>query len=472
MNNIPPWQERAALRSPPASIEAEQALLGAVLANNRSLDKVVEFLRPEHFVDPINGMIYAEILRLIAVGGSRVDGVVLKQSFENTGLLKEVGGTAYLSRLMGAMISQDITEYGRIIVDTSVRRALINLGEALVADAYGTDPVNTPSTIAQSAVTKIEAAVTERTGPGAVTLDVAMGSAIDAMEKARKGGGGISSGFECIDARLGGLEPGLVYVIAGRPGMGKSALGHQIAINVARSGTSVLELSLEMSATQLGRRTLAIAANVPIMAIKLGTPNFSDAERIVQARRELSSLPLYIDDTAGQTPSMLSAKARMYARKQGLGLILIDHLNLIRPDAQDIKHGATWSIERASGAVLQMAKDCGCPVILLAQLNRAVEGREDKRPGLSDLRQAGAIEQDAYAVGFVYRAEYYMTSDPARKENEKDLNYQERLASWTARREDMRGRAELIWAKVRDGEPGADPLLFSARTAAFSEGNQ
>ncbi len=148
---------------------------------------------------------------------------------------------------------------------------------------------------------------------------------------------------------------------------------------------------------------------------------------------------------------------------------MIDHLNLMRAEDQDAKHGGTWSTERASGTVLQMAKDCECPVLLLAQLNRGVEGREDKRPNLSDLRQAGAIEQDAYSVCFIYRPEYYLGGSPELKDGESAAKHQDRVDAWTSRSADLRGKVEAIFAKVRDGEPGVDNLLFDGPTASFSE---
>jgi replicative DNA helicase len=207
------------------------------------------------------------------------------------------------------------------------------------------------------------------------------------------------------------------------------------------------------------------------MAMKRGSAerDLIAADRIVAARQELAGLPLAIDDAGGQTAAQISAKARAYRRKHGLGLILIDHLNLMRADDVDAKHGGTWAVERASATVLQLAKECECPVLLLAQLNRSVETREDKRPGLSDLRQAGAIEQDAYAVGFVYRPEYYLGGEPEPKVGDSPVRAATLRQDWLGQKALLAGRAELIWAKVRDGEPGVDRLTFDGPTATFSE---
>lgn len=248
-----------------------------------------------------------------------------------------------------------------------------------------------------------------------------------------------------------------------------SSFGHSIALNAAQSGVGVLEISLEMSAMQLGRRALSTAAGVPLFAMKSGRLTNDQAERLIRARRELAGLPLTIDDAGGQTPAMIAAKARAAKRKHGLGLLMIDHLNLMKAEEADAKHGGTWATGRASNTVLQIAKDCGCPVLLLAQLNRGPENRDDKRPTLADLRQAGDIEQDAYAVGFVYRPEYYLGGEPEAKDGEGPAKLAERRAAWQDRKDACAGIAEVIWQKVRDGEPGTDQMRFHGPTTTFSE---
>jgi replicative DNA helicase len=444
-------------RQPPANIMAEEMLLGALLANNKALERCAG-LEPDHFADACLGAVFAAIREGINAG-RHVDAVSLKGRFDQ----------ALLAHLAGSMVGvPNATEYSRVIRETWVHRQIIELGEAAVNGAFGALP---PAELIAMIGQSIDRLSLGQTSSPVTMLDAAMDSALVAMEKAAAGvSGGISSGFGCIDVRLGGLEPGLVYVIAGRPGMGKSALGHQIALNAARNGVGVLELSLEMSAQQLGRRTLATAAAVPIIAIKRG--DLRHADRLVGARKELAGLPLAIDDAGGQTAAQIAAKARAHKRKHGLGLIMVDHLNLMRADDADAKHGGTWAVERASATMLQLAKDSECPVLLLAQLNRGVEGREDKRPGLSDLRQAGAIEQDAYAVGFVYRPEYYLGGEPEPKAGLAPARLATMQQDWLDQKEAVAGRAELIWSKVRDGEPGTDRLTFHGPTATFGEGGQ
>lgn len=459
-------------RMPPSNIEAEQAFLGALLANNKALDRAVG-LEAGHFADPVNGRIFEESKRLIGTGRV-VDPITLKAAFENSGVLDEVGGTAYLVSLLSAMVGViNAGDYARVIRDTWLRRQLINVGEQIVNYAHAGGPNSDPAKIAAEAITLIDEATS---GAGTLqsavtTLDKAMDAALEAMERAKANNGpaGISTGFQCIDVRLGGLEPGHVYVVAGRPGMGKSAIAHQIALNAARNGVGVLELSLEMSAMQLGRRALSAASGVSLFNMKTGLITNDHADRLVRARKEIGGLPLTIDDAGGQTPAMIAAKARAAKRKHGLGLLMIDHLNLMRAEEADARHGGTWATGRASNTVLQIAKDCGCPVLLLAQLNRGPENREDRRPNLADLRQAGDIEQDAYAVGFVYRAEYYLGGEPERKDGETDQKHRERIYDWQQRKDQCAGKAELIWAKVRDGEPGSDMLTFHGPTTTFGE---
>lgn len=460
-------------RMPPCNVEAEQALLGAILANNKALDRVGG-LEPYHFADPIHARIFQEIRRLTGEG-SIADPITLKTVFEHSNILEDVGGTKYLVQLLTAMVGIiNAGDYAKAVRDTWLRRELIDVGEILVNAAFGdgSDMVN-PVRCAMDAVAMIDSVVfggqVTETG---MSLDTAMDRAIEAMNHAQRTDGavaGISTGFPTIDRRLGGLEPGLVYVLAGRPGMGKSALGHKICINVAKQKIGVHENALEMSGMQLGRRALSSLAEVSLMAMKTGSIGVAIAEKIRNARIELAGLPLTIDEAAAQSPRMIGAKARAAKRKHGLGLLMVDHLNLTRPDDDDGKFGPTHAIEQASGMFKKLAKELEVPVLLLVQLSRAVEAREDKRPTLADLRQSGAIEQDADAVGFLYREEYYLQNDPEQTDRESNDSFETRKVRHEDRRRKAKGKADLIWAKVRDGTPATDKLLFDGPTTTFSE---
>lgn len=444
------------LRLPPSNGQAEQALLGALLHQNKARDRCLGLL-PEHFADPEFGRVYARIVERIDAGLT-VSAVSLKGEF----------GDPLLAQLLASMVSiMSITEYASVIRECAARREMIQIGEGLVTQAFNGDAT---AEALSNAISRIDAIANGGNDTAGVMLNVALDNAIQAIEAARlrQGPAGISTGFPSLDQRVGGLEAGTLTVLAGRPGMGKSALGWQIAVNAARDGVGVLAISLEMSAIELGRRALATAAQVPIAAMKYGRVTVEQAGRIVMARRERNDLPLTIEDSAGLTAIAIAARARA-AKRKGLGLVLIDHLHIVRPEDADIRQGATWAVGRISGAMKRLAKDCGVPVLLLAQLNRGVEGRDDKRPGLADLRQAGDIEQDADAVGFVYRPEYYMANQPERKPGEADAPYNSRIDNWIADKERLAGKAELIWAKIRDGEPGTDTLQFDGPTTTFSE---
>ena len=466
-------------RQPPTNIQAEQALLGAILANNRAYDRVAGFLAPDHFADPINGRIFGAIRTHISAGRV-VDGVTLKSEFENAGILDQVGGTAYLAQLLTAMVGIiNAAEYGRAIHDAWKRRVLIELGERIVnagfgpADAESLDAIASAATaddIVAASVAAMEGAFGVDQDRKATTLDSAMDAAIQAAEQARtrEGPAGLETGFPSLDAVLGGLEDGTMNVVAGRPGMGKSSLVWQIALHAARAGIGVVAFSLEMSAMQLGRRALSVASGVPLKALRSGDMTTRHGEALLQARREMAGLPLSIEDASGLTVAQIDLRIRAAHRRHGVGLIVIDHLHIVRPDDADERNGSTWAVGKISRGMKTLAKRHNCPVIVAAQLNRGVEGRDDKRPTLADLRQAGDIEQDADSVSFVYREAYYLR-DPARREGESEQKFAERCEQSAERLREVADKAEVIIAKLRDGEPGSVSLQWRGETTSFHE---
>jgi len=442
-----------ASQDPPCNLQAEMGVIGACLFNNKSIDYCGQ-LQPKHFYGEGHGDVFAAIREAVD-NGKKVDAVSLQHRFDK----------ALLASLLAAFVAFDVVpEYAATIINLAKARDLLGIVESITA---GIGTGGDSSKIAADAISQMDRIVQGVATDKTTTLDAAIAEVFFDLENPSPPG--ISTGYSNFDRRLGGLEPGLVYVVAGRPGMGKSALAHSICLNAAREGHGVLELSLEMSSKQLGRRALSVASGVPMNAIKQNTLSNGQASKLMEARKELKGLPLMIDDAGGQTPAMIAAKAREARRRHGLKLLMIDHLNLMKPEEADAKHGGTWAVGRASNAVLAIAKDCGVPVILCVQLNRGVESREDKRPTLADLRQSGDIEQDAYAVGMVYRQEYYLRGEPERRENEGDGKFQERVSAWNDAKLRSQGMAEMIWAKVRDGEPGIDQLRFDAPITKFSE---
>ena len=318
-----------------------------------------------------------------------------------------------------------------------------------------------------------DAIVANAGGQKIVSLGDALTQAIVAGERARESGGlvGLSTGFAGLDRSIGGLEPGNLYVLGARPGMGKTALALQMAITGATAGRGVFFGSLEMNAAQLARRMLASEADVPLSVTRSGNWTNDQAHRLVTTQHRRADLPLHISERPGQTVDQIAAGARSRAlSRDGLGLVVVDHLHLIRPPAEAIRAGATWAVGQVSNALKRMAKSLGVPVVALAQLNRGVESREDKRPGLHDLRQSGEIEQDADAVMLLHRPGYYLSkSGPERKVGQSRQKHEEEVAAWEEMRRDTEGKAELILAKVRDGEPGVVRLEFDAARTRFFE---
>ena len=456
-------------RAAPQNAMAEQSVIGGIMSNSKNLHGVADFLRPDHFANAMHGRIFGEQRRLIMAGGI-ADAVTLRGWFEADPDAAAAGGFAYLSVLIKEYVGPGTTvPYARVIVDTWTRRELIATGEDMTDSAF--DLEHDAAEAAVAAIARIDATIQPEGAARATSLDQAMDAAIAAADAASKrdGPAGISTGFPSIDTALGGLEPGTLTVLAGRPGMGKSALGWQVALHTARQGVGVLVVSLEMSAVELGRRALSAASGVPVVALKNGTLSASQADAIMRARHELADLPLVIEDSGGLTAAQIMMKARSARRRHSLGLVMVDHLHIMAAEAADARQGPTHAIGAASAAMKRMAKDMACPVLLLAQLSRAVESRDDKRPGLSDLRQSGGIEQDADAVMFVYRPEYYLKTEPERREGESLEKFRIRSQEFQDARDRQAGRAELIVAKVRDGDTGTVNLEFHGPTTSFRD---
>lgn len=457
-------------RLPPSNVQAEQALLGAILASPKAYGRVEHFLKPEHFVDPVNARIYKAIVKRLTLG-LLADVITLRNDFHNDGVLDEVGGMPYLAQIQAAMVTPIVAgEYGRAVHDSWVRRQLIEVGEALVHRSFVSD--DDTEAVMQDAVGQIEKFLAgEASQRRGFTLNEAMDKAMLLADQARSGGGvvGLSTGMPSVDKVLGGLEPGTLNILAGRPGSGKSSLGQQWAIHAARRGAFVVEFSLEMSAAALGRRVLSAASGVPIWRMRRGEHG-DFASDLINARRVLHDLPLVIHDGGRMSAPEITTKCRVEARKKPIGLIVVDHLHLVRADDGAARHGPTAAVTETVDTMLGIAKQFGCPVLLLSQLSRAPEGRDDHRPTTSDLRQSGAIEQNADTIAFVYRAEQYISrADPVKTSNQTAETYANECSKRAAERLGAAGQAELLCEKVRDGEPGTVKLQFEGPTASFRD---
>lgn len=486
-----PAGEADFVRMPPHNYEAEMALLGAVLANNRAYEKVQDFLRVEHFADAIHGRIYQACERLID-RGQLATPITLKAFFEHDETLSEVGGTQYLARLANAVLTiQNAHDLGRIVYDCALRRELIDIGDDMVNAAYSPDLDDTATSQIELAEEKLFGLAEQGEVEGGLKdFKSALIRAIDMAEAAYKRDGdlvGVPTGFRDLDQRLGGLHESDLLIIAARPSMGKTALATNIAFNAANSkrrrqdenGTEVEDrevvafFSLEMSSDQLATRIISQTTAVRSDAIRRGAIGEDDFGRIFDVTRQLHTLPLFIDDTPALSVTALRTRARRLKRQQGLSLIIVDYLQLMRPTQGMRSENRVQEVSDITRGLKAIAKELSVPVIALSQLSRAVEQRDDKRPQLSDLRESGSIEQDADVVMFIYREEYYRDRDsPAQRDSESDEKFAERAIRHEELLANCRNKAEVILAKQRHGPIGTVNMTFDGNTTTFNDAAQ
>jgi replicative DNA helicase len=482
-----PGADDVRLREPPHNFEAEQALLGAILINNAAYQRVAEFLRLEHFADPLHGKIYDSLSRLIE-RGQVVSAITLKTYFEQDEDMKTAGGAAYLARLAAASVHViDAGAFGRTVHDLYLRRQLIDLGEGVVNGAFAGDVEETALTQIETAEKKLyDLASSGQTEGGFKPFRTALTEATVAAEAAYHRVGqltGVASGLFQLDQLLGGLHKSDLIILAGRPSMGKTALATNIAFHAAKAyreehgtdgrpkavdGAVVGFFSLEMSSEQLATRILAEQATVPSEKIRKGELISSDFDKVLSISHELEHLNLFIDDTPALSIAALRTRARRLKRTHGLGLLVVDYLQLLTPSGKSRQENRVQEVSEITRGLKTLAKELDVPVLALSQLSRAVEQREDKRPQLADLRESGSIEQDADVVMFVYREEYYLTrSEPTRRAEESDQRFNERHDGWKQRCEDTYGKAEVIVAKQRHGPTGVVRLSFDGSITKF-----
>ena len=466
-------------RSLPHNIEAEQALLGAILVNNEAYHRAAGFLLAEHFFEPVHTRIYEAAATLV----ERVHlatPITLKQYFENDDALADVGGSQYLARLAGAAVTIiNAEDYGRVIRDLALRRQLIGVGEDMVNTAYD-------STVDEPAVVQIEQSEHRlfnlvehgRHEGGFVPFNAALSAAVDMAESAHRRTGktvGVATGFRDLDAKLGGLHRSDLIIVAGRPSMGKTALATNIALNAASEykvetdedgqrhvvdGAAVGFFSLEMAAEQIATRILAEASGIPSEKVRRGQLSDDDFVKLVPAAQKLEHIPFFIDDTPALTIAALRTRARRLKRQHGLGLLIVDYLQLLSPMGRH--DSRVLEVSEITRGLKALAKELAVPVVAVSQLSRAVEQRENKRPLLSDLRESGAIEQDADVVMFIYREEYYLVG------RQPDMGTDEHL-KWQTRMDEVLGLAEIIIGKQRHGPTGVVELQFEGETTRFHD---
>jgi replicative DNA helicase len=473
----------------PQNVEAEAALLGALMIDNRLVEDVQLKLRPDHFFEPLHGRIYEAILRM--TDANRVaNPVTLRPLFEADEAMKEVGGPAYLAQLTGSGAAViGARDFAHQIYDLALLRALIGVGRDLVEGALDTSEEVAPLAQIERAETELYKVAEEGGAEGRARSfgEAAMDSIRNAEAALNRGGGltGITSGFTGLNSRIGGLQRSDLIIVAGRPGMGKTALATNMAFAAAErflqdqadgieatraAGAPIAIFSLEMSSEQLVTRVLSEQSQVTAEQIRTGSLGRQEFASFARTAERLHSLPFYIDDTPGLTIAALRTRARRLKRQKGIGLIVVDYLQLLSGTGRGSNDNRVQEISEISRGLKQLAKELDVPVIGVSQLSRAVEQREDKRPQLSDLRESGSIEQDADIVLFVYREEYYLRAhEPKHPIPGDTADVFSAFEEWEAKHSQVAGMAELIIAKNRHGGTGKERLRFEGRFTKFSD---
>ena len=443
---------------PIANIEAEQALLGALLLNNEVLDRI-GFLQPEHFYEPVHGRIFT-LARDWVQAGKLASPVTLKPVLADDEGLRELGGTNYLARLAGATISiVSAPDYAETVMELYSRREVIIAAENAITIAGAFDETGGASQAIEHLDGDLDAirGNTQRRAPS-VSFATAMTSAMTRMIEARDHGAGTPTGLASLDRMIGGLYPGDLMYIAGRPSMGKTALAVSMARRMAVRGRTIIFSSLEMQSADLAIRMASEAQRergqaIAYRDVRQGRVDDYQAETFMRTSRDIEHLPIEIIESHVRRLPHLQSEIRRLVRRartkgQEIGAIFIDYLGLIELNVPNDNS----RVSQISAALKGMAGEHKVPVVVLAQLNRQVENRDDKRPRLADLRDSGSIEQDADAVIFCYREEYY------EERAEPDEDDVERHVAWQMKMDRCRGKLDLIVAKQRMGPIGTVKL--------------
>ena len=457
-------------RELPNNIEAEQAVIGSILVSNEIFDEINLILKSNNFYDPMHQKIFSAIENLI-FRGMLANPITLKNYFEDE--KDDLNVPDYLVKVTKFSTSiRQATEYSKIIYDMFVRRELIKISEQTIDTAK----LNDLRTSGQSIIENSEKLLYELAEKGSsysslMSFDKALRQTIDmasAAYKNEQGIVGVPTGLRDLDDRLGGLHKSDLIIIAGRPGMGKTALATNIAFNAAQklqeSGkekASIAFFSLEMSSEQLSTRILAEQSKIKSNDIRRGRISDEQFDRFLETSKNISELPLYIDETPALTIAAMSNRARRIKRLYGLDLIIVDYIQLMRGNL-NYKDGRVQEVSEITQGLKAIAKELSIPVVALSQLSRQVEQRDNKKPQLSDLRESGSIEQDADVVMFVYRESYYL-------ENKEPKPATVEHAEWQAKMNEVSNLAELIIGKQRHGPTGNVFLEFEAMFTKFKD---
>ncbi|SSZ39140.1 Replicative DNA helicase [Bartonella grahamii] len=466
----------SSFRQLPHNIEAEQALLGAIIINNNALDRVSDFLKAEHFFEPLHQKLF-DIISKIIQNGKVADPITIKPFVDNDEKIADITVYNYVVRLATEAVTIINTkDYGSVIYDLFIRRSLINLGTQVVNRAYDASVELTTSQQIETVENQLfELAEKGKYGGGFENFNTAITKALNMASAAKKRSSklsGIATHIKTLDEKMGGLQPSDLIILAGRPAMGKTSLATNIAFNIANAckrdnsqaneGGIVGFFSLEMSSEQLATRIISEQIKVSSSDMRRGNISEEQFAKIIHAMRSLQTIPLYIDQTGGVSLAQLSARARRLKRQHGLDVLIIDYIQLMTSGSKRSLENRVQEITAITTGLKALAKELNIPIIALSQLSRQVENRTDKRPQLSDLRESGSIEQDADIVLFVYREEYYL-------KNEEPKEGTAEYSKWQEAMEQAKGKAEVIIAKQRHGPTGIVPLAFQSDFTRFSD---
>jgi len=432
------------LRIPPHNLEAEQAILGGILINNDAMNQIMDVLREEDFYREAHGHLFNGMVALYN-NSEPVDLITLSQHLQNRDLLEKAGGTEYMASLAEAVsTSAGVLYYAQIVRDLSIRRKLISQCSRISESCFQNwESSEDLLDMAEQAVFEI---AEDKAGEGLFAMESVIKDSFKKLESVSESDGfitGLPTAFPDFDKLTAGLQPADLIIIAGRPSMGKTAFALNIGYNAAvESGKGVAVFSLEMSKLHLGLRLLGMTAGINATKLRTGHLSDRDWQRLTEAANQLSELHLFIDDTSGISVLDMKARCRRLTKKVDLGLVMVDYLQLVQ--GRRSAESRQLEISEISRYLKALAKDLDVPVVALSQLNRKVEDRPNKRPQLSDLRESGAIEQDADVIAFIYRDEMY---NPTTDEN--------------------RNLAEIIVAKQRNGPTGYFKLTFEKEHTRF-----
>ena len=452
----------------PNNIEAEQSVIGSILLNNEIFDEINLLINSKNFYDPMHQKIYMAIEKLI-YSGMLANPITLKNYFENE--KDELNIPNYLFKITKfSTSSRQAIEYSKLIYDLYVKRELIKISENIIDTAKSNDLDNDGKSIIENFEKSLfDLAEKGSFSSSLVKFDEAMKMTIEMASSAYKneeGIVGVPTGLTDLDYRLGGFHKSDLLIIAGRPSMGKTALATNIAFNAAKKiqndgrKSTIAFFSLEMSSEQLSTRILAEQSRIKSNDIRRGKISEEQFDKFIEISKNISELPLYIDETPAISIAALSNRARRIKRLYGLDMVVVDYIQLMK--ASNFREGRVQEISEITQGLKALAKELSVPVLALSQLSRAVEHRDDKKPQLSDLRESGSIEQDADVVMFVYREAYYLQGKEPRPATVEH-------AEWQAKMNDVSHLAEIIIGKQRHGPTGNVMLEFEAMFTKFKD---